>query len=205
MGKQWKQWWILFSWAPNSLSTLTAAMKLKHMELFLAPWKKNYDKPRQRIKKQRHYFAKMVHIVHIAKAMVLPIVMYGCESWTIKKAEWTVVFMEILESSLDCRRSNQSILKEINSEYSLEELMLRLKLQYFGKELNHWKRPWCWGRVKAEGEGNDRGWDGWIPSPTQWTWFVQALGDGEGQGSLVWGCKKSDTTEGLNNNRWPWW
>ena len=52
-----------------------------------------------------------------------------------------MVFMEILESSLDCRRSNQSILKEINSEYSLEELMLRLKLQYFGKELNHWKRP----------------------------------------------------------------
>ena len=112
----------------------------------------------------------MVHIVHIAKAMVLPIVMYGCESWTIKKAEWTVVFMEILESSLDCRRSNQSILKEINSEYSLEELMLRLKLQYFGKELNHWKRPWCWGRVKAEGEGNDRGWDGWIASLTRWTW-----------------------------------
>ena len=77
--------------------------------------------------------------VHIVKAMVFPGVMYGCESWTIKKAEhftnwyfWTVVLEKTLESLLDSRRSNQSILTEINPKYSLEGLMLKLKLQYFG-------------------------------------------------------------------------
>ena len=72
------------------------------------------------------------------------------------------------------RRSNQSILKEIRSEYPLEGLMLKLKLQYFGhlmwKELTHWKRPWCWERLTAGGEGDDRGWGGWMASLTQWTW-----------------------------------
>ena len=72
--------YILFSWALKSLWMVTAAMKLKT----LAPWKKSYDKPRQYIKKQRHHFADMVHVV---KAMVFPVVMYGCESWTIKNAE----------------------------------------------------------------------------------------------------------------------
>ena len=69
------------------------------------------------------------------------------------------------------RRSNQSIVKEISPEYSLEELML--KLQYFGplcKELTHWKRPWCWKRLKIGREGDDRGWDGWMASLTQWIW-----------------------------------
>ena len=70
------------------------------------------------------------------------------------------------------RRSNQSILKEVSPEYSLEGLML--KLQYFGhlmqKELTHLKRPWCWARLKAGIEGDDRGWDGWLTSPTRWTW-----------------------------------
>ena len=69
------------------------------------------------------------------------------------------------------RRSNQSILKEISPEYSLEGLMLRL--QYFGhwwEGLIHLKRPWCWERLKAGGEGDDRGWDGWMASPIEWTW-----------------------------------
>ena len=68
------------------------------------------------------------------------------------------------------RRSNQSTLKDINPEYSLEELMLKLKLQYFGhlcEELTHWKRPWCCERLKAGGKGVDKGWDGWMASPTQ--------------------------------------
>ena len=72
-------------------------------------------------------------------------------------------------------RSNPVNSKEINPEYSLEGLMLmlKLKLQYLAtwcKELTHWKRPWCWERLKAGGEGDDRGWDGWMASPTQWTW-----------------------------------
>ena len=69
--------------------------------------------------------------------------------------------------------SNQSFLKEISPEYSLEGLMLKLKLRYFGhwcKDLTHLKRPWCWERLKVGGEGNDRGWDGWMASLTQWTW-----------------------------------
>ena len=63
--------------------------------------------------------------------------------------------------------------KEISPEYSLEGLMLKLKLQYFDHlmwKLTHWKRPWCWERLKAGGEGDDRGWDGWMASPTWWTW-----------------------------------
>ena len=100
----------------------------------LAPWKYSYDKPRQYIKKQRHHFADKVHIV---KAVVFPVVMYGCKSWTIKKAEhWRIDAFELwcwrtLEIPWTAR-SNQSILKEINPEYSLEGLMLKLKLQYFG-------------------------------------------------------------------------
>ena len=71
------------------------------------------------------------------------------------------------------RRPNQSILKEINPEYSSEGLMLKLKLQYLAtwwEDLTYWKRSWCWGRLKAGGEGDGRGWDGWMASPTWWTW-----------------------------------
>ena len=110
------------------------------------------------------------------------------------------------------RRSNQSILKEINHEYSLEGLMLKLKLQYFGhlmqrcKELTHWKRSWCWERLRAVGEGDDRGQDGWMASWTQWMWVWANSWRWwrTGQGSLEccspWGHKESDTTELLNNN-----
>ena len=76
------------------------------------------------------------------------------------------------ESSWTARRFNQSILKEISPEYSLKGLMLKMKLQYFChlmQELTHLKRPWCWERLKVGGEGDDRGWDDWMASPTQWT------------------------------------
>ena len=117
--------------------------------------------------------------VHLVKALVFPVVIYGCKSWTIKKAECRIDAFELwcwrrlLRVPWTARRSNQSILKEINPECSLEGLMLKLKLQFFGtwcKELAHWKRPWCWERLRAGGEGDDRGWDGWMASPTQWTW-----------------------------------
>ena len=72
------------------------------------------------------------------------------------------------------RKSNQSILKETSPECSLEGLILKLKLQYFGHLIggvdSNWKRPWCWERLGAGGEGDDRGWDGWMTSPTQRTW-----------------------------------
>ena len=118
--------------------------------------------------------------VHIVKAMVFPVVMYGCESWTIKKAErWRIDAFELwcqrrlLRVPSTTRRSNQSILKEINPEYSLEELMLKLKLQYlvtWCEKATHWKRPWCWERLKARLEGGKTGWDGWMASLTKWTW-----------------------------------
>ena len=96
------------------------------------------------------------------------------ESWALKNWYfWTVVLEKTLESRWTARRSNQSILKEISPEYTLEGLMLNLKLQYFGhwcKELTHWKRLWCWERLKVGGEGDDRGWDGWMASLTWWTW-----------------------------------
>ena len=115
---------------------ITADGDYSHEIKTLAPWKKKYDQPRQHIKKQRHYFANKVHLV---KAMVFPVVMYGCESWTIKKAECRRIDAfelwcrrRLLRVPWTARRSNQSILKEISPEYSLEGLMLKLKLQYFG-------------------------------------------------------------------------
>ena len=117
--------------------------------------------------------------VCLVKAMVFPVVMYGHESWTIKKAECQRIdafklwcWRRLLRVPWTARRSNQSILKEINSEYSLEGLMLKLKLYFLAtwcEELIHWERPWCWERLKAGEEGDDRGWDGWMASPTQWT------------------------------------
>ena len=92
------------------------------------------------------------------------------EGWALKK--WcfqTVVLEKTLENPLHSKEINHSILKEINSEYSLEGLILKLQLQYFG-HLTHWKRPWCWEGLKAGGEEDNRRWDAWIASPTQWTW-----------------------------------
>ena len=95
--------------------------------------------------------------------------MYGCDSWTVKKAERQKIdAFELwcrrrrLRVPWTARRSRQSILKEISPGFSSEGLMLQLKLQYFG----HLMR----GRLKAGGEGDDRGWDGWVASPTWWAW-----------------------------------
>ena len=102
----------------------------------LAPWKKSYDQPRQYFKKQRHYFANKGPS---SKALVFLVVMYGCDSWIIKKAERRRIdafelwcWRKLLRFLWTARRSNQSILKEINPEYSLEWLTLKLKFQYFG-------------------------------------------------------------------------
>ena len=108
--------------------------------------------------------------VRLVKAMVFPVVMCGCESWSIKKAECHRT--DAFGVPWTARRSNKSIIKEISPEYSLEGLMLKLKLQYFGhlmQMMTHWKRPWCWERLKAWWKGDNRGWDGWMASPTWWT------------------------------------
>ena len=105
--------------------------------------------------------------------------MYGCESCTIEIVECRRIdafelwcWRRLLRVHWAARRSNQSILKEISLKYSLEGLVLKLNLQYFGhlmqRTVTHLKRPWCWERLKAGGEGDNR--DGWMASPTQWTW-----------------------------------
>ena len=118
--------------------------------------------------------------VHLVKALIFPAVMYGCESWTVKKTEprridafelWC--WRRLLRVPWTARRSNQSILKEINLKYSLEGLMLKLKLQYFGHLMwraDSLEKDWCWERLKAGGEGYDRRWGSWMASPTQWAW-----------------------------------
>ena len=151
----------------------------------------------------------------IFKAMVFPVVMYRCETWTKKKAErpndafklWC--WRRLLRVPWTTSWSNQSILKEISPEYSLEGLMLKLKLQppdassqLIGKRL------WYWERLKTGGKGDDRGWDGWMASLAGWHHWLDGResewtpGVGDGQGGLAcfdsWGRKESDTTERLN-------
>ena len=118
--------------------------------------------------------------VHLVKAMVFPVVMYGCECWTVKKAEhqssdafelWC--WRRLLRIPWTARRSNQSILKEISPGCSLKELMLKLKLQYFGhimQRVDSLEKTLMLGELGAEGEGDNRECDGWIASLTQWTW-----------------------------------
>ena len=145
--------------------------------------------------------------VHLVKAMVFPVVMYGCESWTIKKTEpWRIDAFELwcwrrfLRVPLTARRSNQSILKEISPEYSLEGQML--KDQYFGhliwrtdslEKMKDWRQE-----EKGMTEDEMVGWHHQLNGHE----FEQALGVGDGQESLVccspWGCKQSDTIEWLN-------
>ena len=118
--------------------------------------------------------------VRLVKAMVFLVVMYGCESWTVKKAECRRIdafelwcWRRLFQVPWTARRSNRSILKETSPEYSLEGLMLKLKLQYFGhlmQRTGSFEKTWCWERLKAGGEGDDRGWDGYMASPTKWTW-----------------------------------
>ena len=119
--------------------------------------------------------------VHLVKAMVFPAVMYGCKSWTIKKAErWRIDAFELwcwrrlLRVPWTAKRSNQPILKEI-SPGCWKDWCWSWNSNTFAtwcKELTHWKRPWCWERLRAGEEGDDRGWDGWMASSTQWTWVL---------------------------------
>ena len=121
--------------------------------------------------------------VHLVKAMVFPVVMCGCENWTVKKGEHQRIdalelwcWRRLLRVPWTARRSNQSILK-ISPACSL---VLGVHWCWSGnsntlatscEELTHWKRSWCWEGLGAGEEGDDRGWDGWMASPTRWTWI----------------------------------
>ena len=118
--------------------------------------------------------------VHQVMAMVFPVVMCGWDSWTIKKVECQRIdafdlrcWRRLLRVPWTARRSNQSILKEISPGCSLEGLMWSWNSNTFATwcgELVLLKRPWCWETLRAGGEGDNRGWDGWMASPTQCTW-----------------------------------
>ena len=133
-------------------------------------------------------FSCVIKKVHIVKAMFFffPIVRYGCESWIIKKAEhWRTdafklwCWRRLLRIPWISRRSNQSILKKSTLNIHGKDCYWSWSsntLATWWEELTHWKRPWCWERLKAGGEGDDRGWDGWMASPSHWTWVWANLG-----------------------------
>ena len=185
---------------------VTAVMKLKDtcsLEEKLWPSQTSYLKSRD---------ITLPRKVRIVKVVVFPVVTYGCESWTIKKAEHQRIdafelwcWRRLLRVSWTAR-SNQSILKEISPEYSLEGLMLKLKLQYFGHLMRRTDslekdpdagKDW---RQEKKGMTEDEmvGWHHWLDGHE----FEQALGIGDGQGSLAcystWGCKELDMTERMN-------
>ena len=118
--------------------------------------------------------------VHLVKTMVFLVVMYGCESWTIKKAGCQRIdafelwyWRRLLRVPCTARRSSHSILKEISPEHSLEGLMLNLKLQYFGylmQRADSVEKTLMVGKIEGGREGDDRGWDSWMVSPSQWAW-----------------------------------
>ena len=163
----------------------------------LSPWKESYEKPRQCIKKQGHLFANKGLY---SQSYGFPVAMYGYESCTIKKAEygrtdpfklwcWRRLFRVPWNA-----KSSQSTLKEINPEYSLEGLMLKLKLQYFVWKGDSLEKILMLGKI--EGKRGGRGWDGW--SGLNGYEFEQTLGDSEEQRRLAccspWRCKESDLT-----------
>ena len=203
MEKQWKWWQTWFSWASKSLWIVTAAMKLllgKKAMTNLDSLLKNRD-------------ITLPTKVHLVKAMVFPVVMYGCECWTVKKAERQKIaafelwcWRRLLRVSWTARRSNQSILKETSPGCSLEGLMLKLKLQYFGhlmQRVDSLEKTMMLGgiggrRRRGWQRMNMAGWHHWLDGrESEWT-----PGVGDGQGGLACcdsrGRQESDTTERLN-------
>ena len=156
MEKQWKQWKTLFWGSPKSLQEGNCSHEIKRCFLLGRKVMTNLDST---LKSRDITLPTKVHLV---KAMVFPVVMYGCESWTIKNIEcWRIDTFELwcwrrlLRIPWTARRSNQSILKEISPEYSLEVLIWCWNsntLATWCEQMIHWKRPWCWERLRLEKE-----------------------------------------------------
>ena len=214
MGKQWKQWQILFSWTPKSLHDFhDCSHEIKRRLLLGRKAMTNLDS----IFKSRDI--TLPTKVRVVKAVAFPVIMYDYESWIIKTAECRRIdalalwcWRRLLKVPWTPRRLNQSILKEINPEYSLERLMLKLKLQYFGHlmwrtnslEKNLMLEDW---KQEDKGMTEDKmvGWHHWLNAHE----FEQILGDTEGQ--EIWraavrgGRSLLDTTEWLNNKQMREW
>ena len=197
MGKQWQ---TLFFEAPKSLQMVTAAMKLKDARS-LEENLTNLDS----MLKSRHYFAKRGPS-GISSSHVWMWELDCEEGWLPKNwCFWTVVLEKTLESPLDCEeiqpvhsKGDEPWVFFGRNDAKAEAPVLwppHAKCWLIGKD-------WCWQGLGTGGEGDDRGWDGWLASPTQWTWVWVNSGSGEGQGGQAccgsWGCKESDMTEWLN-------
>ena len=208
MGEKWKQGEILFSWAPKSLQMVTAAMKLKDV----CSLEEKLWQPRQHIKKQRHYIAdKSPHSQSYAfsSSHVWMWELDHKEGWVLKN--WcfqTVMLEKTLEESLGQQgtQTSQSLRKSALNihwkdwcwSWSSNTLAIWCKAQ------THWKRPWCWKRLRT-GERGNRRWDGgWYHQLKLRHEFEKTQRDEEGQESLAccstWGSKELDLTEWLNNN-----
>ena len=174
MGKQWKEWETVFWGAPKSLQMVTAAMKSKD-----ASWNKSYDQLRQHIKKQRHFFANKgpsSQSYGFSSSHVWVWELNYKESWAPKNwCFWTAVLEKTLESPLDSKaiqpvhaKGNQSWIFIGRTDAEAETPIL------WPPDAKNWligKILWCWERLREGGEGDDRGWDGWMASLTQWTWI----------------------------------
>ena len=180
----------------------------------LTPWKESYDQPRQHIKKQR--YISLPAKVCLVKAMVFPVVMCGCESWTIKKVEdrridafvlWC--WIRLLRVPWTARRSSQSILKEISPGCHWKDWCWSWNsntLATWCEELAYLKRHWCWEGLKAGGEGDDRGWDGWMASPTRWAWVWVESGSWwwTGRPGMLWFMESQSQTRLSNWSELNW-
>ena len=150
----------------------------------LAPWKKSYDKPRQHIKKQRHFFADKDLCSQSYGFSSSHVQMWQLDSKKRLSAEELMPLdcgrRGLLTTPLDCKeikpvssKGNQPWIFTGRSDAETETPIL---WPHWCEEPSHWKRPWFWERLKAGGEGDDRGWDAWMAAPTQWRWLWASSG-----------------------------
>ena len=174
MGKQWKQWETIF-WGSKITADGDCSHEIKRCLLLGRKTMTNLDS----ILKNRDI--TLPTKVSLVKAMVFSVVMYGCESWTIKKAEcrndafelWC--WRRLLRVPWTARRFNQFILRKSVLNVHWKDWCWSWNsntLVTWCEELTHWKRPWFWERLKARREVDDRGWVGLDASPTQWAWVL---------------------------------
>ena len=179
MGKQWKQWTEFIFLSSKITADGDCSHEIKRHLLLGRKAMTNLDS----ILKNRDI--TLPTKVHLVKVLVFPVVMYGWESWTIKKANTEELML------LNCGVGEDSweslgLQDQTTQSWRKSALNIHWKewcwswssntLATWCEELTHWKRPWCWESLKAGGEGNDRGWDGWMASPTRLTWVWASPG-----------------------------
>ena len=169
----WELLWCYCSPVSGSFHTVHGVLKARILKWFAIPFS------------SEPHFVRTLPMVHLLKTIIFPVVMYGWESWTIKTAEpWRLDAFELwcwrrlLRAPWTARRSNLPISKSVLNIHWKDWCWNwnSNTLATWCEELIHWKRPWCWERLKVGGEGNDSGWDGWMSPPMQWTWVWVGFG-----------------------------